>query len=176
MPSSIADRFHNFHITVPGSHISGKAVLFAGLAAGVVFLVLELLFAPLFMGLSSWVPVRMIAAITMGVSALSPPNTFDAGALIAATIIHFALSLFYALIFAFIAKGRSRLTDTMLGAGFGLAVYLVNFYGFEFLFPWFAAGRHWATIVSHLAFGAVLGYVYAMYAKRYAKWDHLEHA
>src|SRR5688572_20400278 len=46
MPSSIADRFHNFHITVPGSHISGKAVLYAGLAAGVVFLVLVLLFAP----------------------------------------------------------------------------------------------------------------------------------
>ena len=175
MPNSVADRFHNLHFTVPGSHISGKAVLYAGLAAGVVFLVLELIFAPLFMGLSSWVPVRMIAAITMGPSALLPPNTIDTGALIAATIIHFALSLLYALVFAFIAKGRSRLTDTMLGAGFGLVVYLVNFYGFVYLFPWFAEGRHWASIASHLAFGAVLGYVYAMYAKRYAKWDHLTH-
>src|SRR5687768_1719298 len=105
MPNSVADRFHKFHFTVPGSHIAGKAVLYAGLAAGVVFLVLELIFAPLFMGLSSWVPVRMIAAITMGISALSPPNTMEIGPLMAATIIHFALSLFYALIFAFIAKG-----------------------------------------------------------------------
>ena len=175
MPNSVADRFHKFHFTVPGSHIAGKAVLYAGLAAGVVFLVLELIFAPLFMGLSSWVPVRMIAAITMGISALSPPDTMEVGPLIAATIIHFALSLFYALIFAFIAKGRSRLTDTILGAGFGLVLYVVNFYGFTYLFPWFAEARHWASIVSHLAFGAVLGFVYAVYSKRYAKWDHLAH-
>ena len=110
----------------------------------------------------------MIAAITMGsVSALSPPNTFDPGALIPpATIIHFALSVFYALIFAFIAKGRSRLTDTMLGAGFGLALYLVNFYGFVFLFPWFAEARHWATALGQVVYGAVLGATYAYFAKR----------
>ena len=175
MPTTVHHRFHNFHFTVPGSHISGKALFCAALAAGAVFLVLMLALAPL-MGMTPWAPTRLIAAITMGREALSPPDTFDSGAVSAAIIIHFALSIVYALVFAFIAKGRSRLTDTMLGAAFGLVVYLVNFYGFTYLFPWFAEARHWATIVSHVAFGAVLGYVYAVYAKRYAKWDHLEHA
>lgn len=166
MPT-IADRFHGFHFTVPGSHISGKAVLCAGVAAGVVFLVLEMILAPLFMGVSAWVPPRMIAAITMGRAVLPPPDTFDASVVIAAVIIHFALSLAYALVFAFVAKGRSLVSDTLLGAGFGLLLYAVNFYGFAYLYPWFAEARHWATIVAHLAFGAVLGAAYAASVKRF---------
>lgn len=167
MPATLADRFHNFHFTVPGSHISGKAVLVAGVAAGVVFLVLEMILAPLFMGVSAWVPPRMIAAITMGRSALPPPDTFDSGAVSAALVIHFALSLAYALAFAFVAKGRSLVTDTLLGAVFGLLLYVVNFYGFVLMFPWFAEARHWVTIVAHLAFGAVLGATYALSARRF---------
>ena len=166
MPTTLSNRFHNFHFTVPGSHISAKALFCAAFAAGAVFLVLMLAMAPL-MGASPWAPTRLIAAITMGREALSPPDTFDSGAVSAAIIIHFALSVVYAVVFAFIAKGRSLASDTLLGAAFGLALYVVNFYGFTFLFPWFAEARHWVTITAHLAFGAALGASYAWAARRY---------
>jgi uncharacterized membrane protein YagU involved in acid resistance len=166
MPATIVDRLHNLHFTVPGSHISAKAVLWAGLAAGVVFLALEMILMPLVMGVSVWVPLRMIAAITMGSAVLSPPDTFDSGAVSAAVVIHFALSLVYALVFAFIGKGRSVRADALFGAAFGLLLYLVNFYVFTLQFPWFAEARNWATILAHLAFGAVLGATYAFWAKR----------
>ncbi len=157
---------HHFHFTVPGSHISSKALFCAAFAAGVVFLVLMLAMAPL-MGATAWTPTRMIAAITMGREVLSPPDTFDSGALSAAVIIHFALSVVYALVFAFVAKGRSLANDTMLGAVFGLALYVVNFHVFTLLFPWFAEARHWVTVVAHVGFGAALGASYAWAAKRY---------
>ncbi|MFC3549752.1 hypothetical protein ACFOLC_01840 [Lysobacter cavernae] len=168
MPTTIANKLH---LTVPGSHISAKAILWAGLAAGAVFLVLELILTPLFMGMSAWVPPRMIAAITMGRSVLPPPDTFDTTAVSAAIVVHVVLSLAYALVFAFVAKGRSVVADTMLGAGFGLLLYLVNFYGFTLWFPWFAEARHWVSIATHLAFGAVLGATYATCAQRFARKD-----
>ena len=54
----------------------------------------------------------------------------------------------------------------ILGVGFGLVLYAVNFYGFTYMFPWFAEARHWATIVAHMAFGGVLGFTYASIVKR----------
>ena len=165
MPS-ISERLHNLHITVPGSHISAKAVVFAGLVSGAVVLVLEMILAPLFMNVGPWVPARMTAAITMGSVMLPPPDTFDLSVVLPSAVIHFALSLVYALIFAFIAKGRSMRADALLGAGFGLLLYVINFYGFTSLFPWFVGMRHWATVLAQLVYGAVLGATYAYFAKR----------
>jgi hypothetical protein len=39
------------------------------------------------------------------------------------------------------------------GAVFGLAIYLINFYGMVRMFPWFVDLRGWATLVAHLIFG-----------------------
>lgn len=161
-----ADRFHNIHFTVPGSHISVTAAIWAGLAAGLVFLVLEMIMAPLFMGMSPWAPPRMIAAIAMGRDVLPPPATFDLGIVGTAVLVHFTLSLIYAFIFAFVAKGRSLQGATWLGAGFGLVLYLVNFYGFTAAFPWFADARNWISVFAHLVYGAVLGVSYAVCADR----------
>jgi hypothetical protein len=151
---------------VPGSHISAKGVLWAGFVGGVVVLVLEMILAPVFMNLGPWVPARMTAAITMGTVMLPPPDTFDLSVVLPSAIIHFALSLIYALIFAFIAKGRSMRADALLGAGFGLLLYVINFYGFTALFPWFVEMRHWSTVLAQLVYGAVLGATYAYFAKR----------
>lgn len=161
-----ADRFHNIHFTVPGSHISVTSAIWASLAAGLVFLVLEMIMVPLFMGMSPWAPPRMIAAIVMGRDVLPPPDTFNFGIVAAAVLIHFTLSLIYAFIFAFVAKGRSLQGATLLGAGFGLVLYLVNFYGFTAAFPWFADARNWISVFAHLVYGAVLGVSYAVCADR----------
>ncbi|KAB8172424.1 hypothetical protein [Marilutibacter maris] len=176
MPTTMTDHSHkhrhDFHISVPGAHISMKAVVCASVAAGIVFLVLELILTPLLMGVSSWVPMRMIAAITMGRAVLPPPETFESGAVAAALVVHFILSFVYALAFAFFAKGRSLLTDTLLGAGVGLLLYAVNYYGFTQLFPWFAEMRHWVSALIHLAAGATMGATYAWSVQRFVPPSH----
>lgn len=162
MPATIAP--HHHHFTVPGAHISGKAWVLAGLAAGVVFLVLELLAMRFVLGAHPGVLIRMIAAITQGSAVLPPPVTPDVSVTLAAVILHFVMSLVYALLFAFLAKGRSLRSATLLGVGYGLVLYVVNFYGFTMLFPWFAQARDWSAVVTHLIFGGVLGALYAYWA------------
>ncbi|MFC5569335.1 hypothetical protein ACFPN1_04530 [Lysobacter yangpyeongensis] len=163
---------HRPHFTVPGSHISGKALVWSALAAGAVFLVLELLVTRYVMGVNPGVMIRMIAAITQGSAMLPPPETADLSVTLAAVILHFAMSLTYAVVFAFIAKGRSVRAAALLGAGYGLLLYVVNFYGFTELFPWFVGARGWGAALAHVVFGVVLGATYAHWAPHEASHAH----
>ena len=165
MPATIAPDHHHFHFTVPGKHISAKAVVGAGLLAGATYFVLAMLMAALILG-SPWVPARLIAAVTQGTVVLPPPYTFDLSVFIAAVIQHAVLSLIYAFIFAFFAKGRSIAAATAIGVVYGLLLYVINFYGFTMIFPWFVAERNLGTVAMHLIFGAVLGATYAWLAPR----------
>ena len=146
--------------------INAKAALWAAIIAGAVFMMLEMIMVPIFMGGTPWGPPRMIAAIGMGKEVLPPPATFDAGIMMVAMLIHFGLSVILAFLFAFIARGRTVAVATMIGAAFGLVVYLVNFYGMTAVFPWFAMARGWIGIFAHIVYGAVLGWVYASIARR----------
>jgi hypothetical protein len=136
----------------------GKAAV-AGLLAGLIFVAMEMVLVAT-VGGSPWGPPRMMGAIVLGPHVLPPPATFDAGIFAVGMLVHFALSAVLGVIFAF-AVGRLSLSTVALvglGALFGLAVYLVNFYGFTAVFPWFEMARNWITIVSHLVFGAVLAW------------------
>jgi len=146
--------------------IDVKAALWAALAAGIVFMMLEMVMVAVFMGESPWGPPRMIAAIGMGEGVLPPPATFDAVIMMVAMAIHFGLSVILAFIFAFIARGRDVAVATMIGAAFGLILYFVSFYGMTAVFPWFAKARGWIGIFAHIMYGAVLGFVYASIARR----------
>jgi hypothetical protein len=49
----------------------------------------------------------------------------------------------------------------VIGAVFGLAAYIVNFYGIApAAFPWFEMARNTISAFSHAMFGAVLGLAY----------------
>ncbi|MGI8561871.1 MAG: hypothetical protein ACR2J7_10675 [Luteimonas sp.] len=152
--------------TMRHSAISTKAVIWSGLIAGAVFMMLEMVMVPMFLGGSPWGPPRMIAAIAMGEGVLPPPATFDMTILLVAMVVHFVLSLVLAFIFAFIAKGRTAGSAALIGGVFGLVVYLVMFYGMTAVFPWFEAARTWVTIFVHIVFGVLLGWVYASVAGR----------
>ncbi|HEV8599015.1 MAG TPA: hypothetical protein VGQ69_06615 [Gemmatimonadales bacterium] len=137
-----------------------RGAVSAGLIAGLVFMMLEMIMVPLFMGGSPWGPPRMIAAILLGKQMLPPPDTFDAGILAAALLVHFSLSILYAVILAVLLAGRRRGAAIWIGAAFGLVLYLVNFYVFTALFPWFAMARNWVSVFSHVMFGLVSGWAY----------------
>ena len=47
-----------------------------------------------------------------------------------------------------------------------VVLYVINFYGFTMIFPWFVAERNLGTVAMHLIFGAVLGATYAWLAPR----------
>lgn len=107
-----------------------------------------------------WGPPRMIAAIVLGESALPPPATFSAGIVAIAMLVHFALSIVYTLIASLLIYRWSSGAAVSVGLLYGLALYVVNFYGFTEVFPWFAMARNWVSIFAHLVFGVVTAWSY----------------
>lgn len=134
----------------------------AGIVAGIVFVALEMIAVGVIMGGSPWGPPRMMAAIVLGKGALPPPATFDAGIVFVGMVVHFALSAIFGVIFAFAANRmcKGTLHATIAGAIFGLAIYVVDFYGLTTVFPWFEMARTPVTVTTHIIFGGVLGWLY----------------
>lgn len=147
----------------------GRAVA-AGLVAGLVFLITEMVLVPTVGGGALWGPPRMMGAIALGEGVLPPPATFDAAVIAVGMLVHFALSAVLGVVFglmvARVSVGHGALLA--LGALFGLVVYLVNFYGLTAIFPWFAMARGWITILAHIIFGVVLAWWLARDARRLA--------
>lgn len=136
-----------------------SAALWAGVIGGLLFLVLELALVPL-MGMSVWAPLQMIGAIVLGRDVLPPPAEFSASVVLAAALVHFALSIIYAAILGMIIAHRPMGVALGIGAIFGLALYLLNFYVFTGIYPWFADARNALSIGVHLAFGLSAAFVY----------------
>jgi uncharacterized membrane protein YagU involved in acid resistance len=115
-------------------------------------------------GQSPWGSPQMVAAIALGREVLTQPATFDIGIMLVALIIHFMLSIIFALILAVIIApfsfDSSLRVASVVGVVFGAALYLVNFYGMNQLFPWFAETRGWASFMLHLVFGLVAADTY----------------
>lgn len=151
------------------SRLDARAAVWAGIVAGVVFMVLEMVLVATVGGASPWGPPRMIGAIALGRGVLPPPATFDLGVFIVAMLVHFALSIVLALVLGWIvSRWRLGLIASMaVGTLFGLAVYVINFYGFTALFPWFVNARTPITLFAHLVFGFVLGWTYHALAVRH---------
>lgn len=140
--------------------LDARAGVWAGVIAGAVFLLLELIMVPLFMGGSPWGPPRMIAAIVMGEGVLPPPATFSLGVVLVAVLVHFPLSIGYALIGGLAAHRLSTTSAIVVGCVAGLVLYWINFYGFTALFPWFEMARSWVSVFAHIVFGGVVAGVY----------------
>jgi len=147
--------------------LNWKAAIVAGLIAGLVFMMLEMVLVGTIGGQSPWGPPRMIAAIAMGKDVLPPPATFNMGIMMIAMMIHFPLSIIMAAVLGWaISHWRMNLmTALIVGTVFGLVVYFVDFYPMTAIFPWFAMARNGITIFAHAMFGLVLGWTYHAIAK-----------
>lgn len=149
----------------------GRAAIIAGLAGGAVFLALEMILVPLFTEDNAWFPVRMIASLIMGkdvlLSALlygittpGVPAIYNIGVLAIALVLHFTIAVVFSVAIGALCRGRNMGMALGIGAACGLAIYLINFYGFTGIFPWFEMGRNIVGIVAHLAFGVVTAYTF----------------
>ena len=140
--------------------IDWSSAIWSGIIAGGVFMMLEMTMVPLFIGGSPWGPPRMIAAIGMGPGVLPPPDTFALVPMMVAMVIHIMLAIVLAVVLALFVNRLGLGMAALAGAIFGLALYLINFYGLTALFPWFEMARNWVSIFAHMMFGAVAALSY----------------
>ncbi len=145
----------------PGrSRSSGHAVIYAGIISSIVFQVLEAVLIPLFGGGSPWGPMRMIAAMVLGRGVLPPPATFSLGVALVALVVDILLAIVYVFVLSWFIRFWRLGPALAAGVVFGAALFVVNFYGFTVVFPWFVMGRNLVTLCTHVVFSvtAVLAY------------------
>lgn len=135
----------------------------AGFAAGAVLMVLELLWSTLVSGGSPWAVSHMITAIVMGPATLQSTD-FSLQVVAVALAAHYVLGIAFGLLLAvLIAAFRLDSSVGMMslaGAVFGVALYLLNFYGMTHLFAWLADWRSTQALVTHLIFGITAALFY----------------
>ena len=140
--------------------VDWRAATVAGLIAGSIFFVLQMIGRAFLVGGSLWIAPRYIAAIVLGEEVLPPPATFDLGIFVVAFVVNLVLSVAFALILAAIIHEWELWFGVIVGALFGLALYLINYYTFSRFFPWFFPIRSWVDIMAHIIFGALAGGIY----------------
>ncbi|MDT3670335.1 MAG: sodium:proline symporter [Aromatoleum sp.] len=147
-----------------------RSGVLAGIAAGVVSTVAQvalwLVFTDAFPDIL-FRDARLAAAIVLGRDVLPPPASFDMVVMLVSTVVHFALSIAYAVV---LTAGLGSLgigASIVAGAAFGVALFVINMYGFTAAFPWFAAARDAITVAAHVVFGVTAAAVYhALSARR----------
>lgn len=140
--------------------VDWRAAVQASTIAGIFFLILNLAFMKFTFGANGWVLIRLLASLVLNKAILAPPATFDATALLVALITHFALSLVFGLLIAYIVHRGGLIVGIVGGAILGLALYAINFYTLTVFFPWFFALHTWVMVMTHIIFGALAGGVY----------------
>lgn len=144
--------------------VDWPAAAVAGLAAGAVLMVLNLLWSATVSGDSLWRSSHLVAALLMGPEEALASSGFNLGVVVVALATHYALGVAFGLALAFIIVGFHWESNVgamqIIGALFGLALYLFDFYAVAQIFPWFAELRGWPTLVAHLVFGVVAALLY----------------
>lgn len=142
--------------------IDWSAAVWAGVIGGIVFMMMEMMLMPLFgFAPSMWAPPRMIAAIGMGPDVLPPPATFDLAVVMVAMMIHFATSILFAIVVAFIIRNLTMGPAVAVGIVAALLLYAFVFYIMTGgPWPWFANGRNWVNIMTHVVFGLIVAWWY----------------
>lgn len=140
--------------------VDWRAAVWAGLISGGVFLLLNIVVAPLILGGNHWAMVRLTASIILGESILPPPATFNAVALLAALVSNTGLCLLFGLFAAYVLHRGGIVMGFAGGALLGLALYGISFYTLTLFYPWFFAYRGWVMIANHVILGMLAGGIY----------------
>ena len=131
-------------------------LIVAGIVAGTLATVAQVLLWTA-TGQDAWMLLlrdsRLTAALVLGEPVLSPVGGFDFRVLLAATVVHFSLSVLYAAVLLPAARRLAPVPSLLAGAGFGALLYFLNLYGLTSVFPWFTVTRGGITLMAHLVFG-----------------------
>ncbi|HEX4510125.1 MAG TPA: hypothetical protein VH328_08605 [Burkholderiaceae bacterium] len=146
------------------------AAAVAGFAAGALVMVVEMLWSAFVQGASPWTLPRMVAAIGLGPASLGSDSGFNAPVLGTALAIHYALGIVFALVLAVIIA-PFRLDSSvglalLVGAVFGVALYLFDFYGMARAFTWFEQVRGGGMLMLHVIYGLAAAALYCKLERR----------
>lgn len=140
--------------------VDWRAAFIAGLVAGLVFLIAEMLGQALIVGQSPWIYPHYTGALILGTDVLL--DDISAISVIVGVLLHFVISVIYTLVLAAIIHEWELPVGVIVGLLFGLAVYAINHFTFTRFFPWFYPINNWLEIVTHLLFGLTAGTVYEL--------------
>jgi len=138
-------------------NVTWRAIPIAGLIAGTVFLLINVIFTPLLLQVGPGLVLRYMGALVLGQGVLTSTSVAP---LVVGVIVHYALSVLFALVIAIVVHRFGLMVGIVGGALLGLALYGINLYTMTVLFKWFFAINSPVLLVSHILFGAVAGGVY----------------
>ena len=141
-------------------HVTWRAVLISGLVAGTLFLLTDVVLAPLVLKVNASLTLHYFAALVLGSKVLTQSGT---SILVTGVIVHYVLSILFALVIALVVHRWGLAVGIIGGAILGVAIYGINLYTVTLLFPWFFAINSTVILLSHAIFGAVVGGVYEMF-------------
>ena len=140
-------------------NMTWRAIPIAGIAGGAAFLLINMVLTPLVLKINGVLFLRYAASLLLGNKAVMDNGV---GVVVVGIIIHFVLSLVYALVIALIVHRWGLGVGLVGGAILGLALYGINLYTFTLLFPWFFAINGPILLLSHVLFGTVAGGTYEL--------------
>lgn len=147
------------------------AAVVAGLVAGAIAMSIDLLWTTLALGRNPWHTAHQVAALLLGPGILSGETwIFKPGIIATALLIHYGLGIVFGGLVAFVAasyryEGSLPILE-MIGGTLGIAMFFVNFYALQPMFPWVAEMRSGAYFVEHFIFGVVAAVVYWKLVRR----------
>lgn len=147
-----------------------RAGAVAGLVGGAVLMVLELLWTAMTNDVGPWRNSQLVAAIVLGqgVTRVSG-HLFSVEVIAVALATHYALGVVFGMVLGGIATALRLQADltrmAVLGALFGVALYLFNFYALARYFPWFDELRGVPTLIGQIVFGITAALLYRAFAR-----------
>lgn len=144
-------------------HPHYQVVIWAGVVAGTLATLIQVLLWIIFTDDFPSIlfrDARLTAALILGESVLPPPSTFNVWLMLLASVIHFTLSIAYATLLSALTAHLNAIKSQLAGIGFGIALYMVNLYGFTLIFPWFTQARGWITLIAHIVFSMTAVLIY----------------
>jgi hypothetical protein len=153
-------------VTLAGRAGLGPAVV-AGIVGGLIFAVFEVMATAVMMGAgAAFMPLRMIGGIVLGAEAVDPSYPLITAA-IAGVLVHMVLSIAFAIVFAAIVPATAASgTLVLLGIGFGIALWIVNFFVIAPMAGWNWFPEQTNPIVQVLAHGLFFGLPVGWYLAR----------
>lgn len=147
------------------------AAAVAGLVAGALAMVIDLLWTTLAQGGNPWHTSHQVAALLLGPGLLEgDTQSFKIGIVATALAIHYALGIVFGCLVAWVATSYHYEGDLpvieAIGACLGLALFFINFYALQPLFPWVQEMRSGAYLIEHMVFGVAAAMVYWKLAGR----------
>ncbi len=147
--------------SLPSSILDWPAVMRAGITSGVVALFLMVLLPWVILN-DPFLIMRLIASLLLGPTVISPSGSLVPGVYVVALIVHFSLSMVYAVLIALLFHRWGMLVAFLGGAVFGFVIYILNFYLFTVFFSWLLPYGNWMLMAANIVFGALAGALYEL--------------